>query len=74
MEFHSELPEGDTLMVASIAGVNAGLSAFTMESLDDLKHQHTREVMNTQEHYSYLYQANQYIPMHSSPLHSTKLT
>ena len=49
MEFHSQSPEGDTLMVASIASVNAGLSTSTMESLDDLKHQHTREVMNIQE-------------------------
>ena len=49
MEFDSESPEGDTLMVASIASVNAGLSAPTMESLDDLKHHHTREVMNIQE-------------------------
>ena len=32
MEFHSQSPEGDTLMVASIASVNAGLSALTMES------------------------------------------
>ena len=57
MEFHSELPGGDTLMVASIAGVNAGLSAPTMESLDDLKHHHTREVTNIQERYAHLYQA-----------------
>ena len=41
-------------MVASIASVNAGLSAPILESLDDLKHQHTREVMNIQERYAHL--------------------
>ena len=66
MEFHSELLGGDTLMVASIASVNAGLSVPVMESLDDLKHQHTREVMNIQERYVYLYQAgNQRIAFQS---------
>ena len=54
MEFNSQSPEGATLMVASIAGVNARLSALTMESLDNLKHQHTRKVMTIQEHYARL--------------------
>ena len=50
MGFHSELSGGDTLMVASIASVNAGLSAPISKSSDSLKHQHTRELMNIQEH------------------------
>ena len=54
MEFHSQSPEGDTLRVASIASVNAELSAPILELLADLKHQHTREVMNIQERYAYL--------------------
>ena len=51
MEFHSELPRGDILMVASIDSIYTRLSAPILELLDDLKHHHTREVMNIQEHY-----------------------
>lgn len=54
MEFYGQLPGGDTLMVTSIISVNTGLSVPIFESLDDLKHQHTQEVMNIQEHYACL--------------------
>ena len=51
MDFCKISPGDSQLRVASIANIITNPSASSVESLDDLKHHHTRRVMGIQEHY-----------------------
>ena len=64
MEFSSESTEDPDLIVASIGGIHAGLSATTLKSLTDLKDNHTKEIANIQDRYARLAEAG-YHRVHS---------